>query len=171
MPRTHRNALRDPQIPPDAKAQVQGNMSLCTFYGNFPMPTRAWKIGHRCFAAQTYRNALHDTHIPPFGKTKVLRNVSRGAFYQNCVGPTRAWKIVRPRFTAQMHWNALCDPQIPLNAKTQVWRNVSQHAFLRKPHRADLSRKNSASMFHGLDALECTTWPPDPTGCKYTSLA
>jgi hypothetical protein len=33
-PRTHRNALRDPQILPDAKTQVQHNVSWCAFYGN-----------------------------------------------------------------------------------------------------------------------------------------
>jgi hypothetical protein len=32
MPQTHWNALRDPQIPPDAKTQVRRNVSLHTFY-------------------------------------------------------------------------------------------------------------------------------------------
>jgi hypothetical protein len=31
MARTHRNALRDPQIPPDANTQVQRNVSRPTF--------------------------------------------------------------------------------------------------------------------------------------------
>jgi hypothetical protein len=38
---THQIALSDPQIPPDAKTQVQRNVSRCTFYGNHTGPTQA----------------------------------------------------------------------------------------------------------------------------------
>jgi hypothetical protein len=31
------------------------------------------------------------------------------------------------------------------------------------------SMKNTVSMFYSLDALECTTWPVNPTECKNTS--
>jgi hypothetical protein len=40
-PWTHRNALHDPQIPPDAKIQVWRNVSQRAFYGNRYRPTQA----------------------------------------------------------------------------------------------------------------------------------
>jgi hypothetical protein len=48
--RMHRNALRDPQIPHDAKIQVQCNVSGGDFNGNHIGSTPAGKIVHRCFA-------------------------------------------------------------------------------------------------------------------------
>jgi hypothetical protein len=38
------------------------------------------------------------------------------------------------------------------------------HIFL-NPYQFHPYMKNSASMFHALDAPECTTWPTAPTGC------
>jgi hypothetical protein len=44
-------------------------------------------------------------------------------------------------------------------------------ALFRETVRSHPSMKNSASMFHTPDALECTTWPIDPTGFKNTVSA
>jgi hypothetical protein len=41
-------------------------------------------------------------------------------------------------------------------------------ALFLNPYRSHSSMKNSASMFHGLDAPKCTTWPTNLTGCKNT---
>jgi hypothetical protein len=38
---THQNALRDPQMTPDAKTQVQHNVFQRTFYGIHIGPTQA----------------------------------------------------------------------------------------------------------------------------------
>jgi hypothetical protein len=43
MPRTHRNAIRDPQILPDANPQVRRNASWHAFYGNCTRPTEQEK--------------------------------------------------------------------------------------------------------------------------------
>jgi hypothetical protein len=82
----HRNTLRGPQIPPDAKTQVQRNMSRRAFYGNRP----SMKLLCRCFTPGMHRNALHDSQIPPDGKTQVRRNVSWRAFCEIYIGHTRA---------------------------------------------------------------------------------
>jgi hypothetical protein len=47
--------LRDPEIPPDAKTQVQRNVSHHVFYGNRTGPTRAQKIVCRCFVPERTR--------------------------------------------------------------------------------------------------------------------
>jgi hypothetical protein len=56
-----------------------------------------------------------------------------------------------------MHRNALRDPQIPPDAKTQVQCNVSHRVFLSNPSWFLPSLKNNVLLFHGLDALKCTT--------------
>jgi hypothetical protein len=38
VPQTHRNAQRDPQIPPDAKTQVRRNVSSALFMETAPGP-------------------------------------------------------------------------------------------------------------------------------------
>jgi hypothetical protein len=54
----HRNALCDPQIPPDAKIQFQRYVFRRAFYQICTGPTRAWKIVCWHFMPPTHRNAL-----------------------------------------------------------------------------------------------------------------
>jgi hypothetical protein len=70
------NTPRDPQIPPDAKAQVRHNMSRRTFYGNDTGSTQALKIGFQRFTPRTHQKALRDPQIPVDAKTQVQGNVS-----------------------------------------------------------------------------------------------
>jgi hypothetical protein len=67
----HRNALFDPPLPPDAKTQVQRNMSRHTFYGNRSGPTQARKIERRGFASRSHVDALCDPQMPPKAKVQV----------------------------------------------------------------------------------------------------
>jgi hypothetical protein len=127
----HRNALRDPQIPPDAETQVRCNVSHPTFYGNHTRLTRAWKLVRRCFAPSMHQNALRDPQIAPDAKTQFCHNVSWDAFHGNCTGLTWAWKIVCWRFTDRMNQKALCDPTL----------------FLLKPYQSHPSMKNSVRRF------------------------
>jgi hypothetical protein len=113
-PRTYRNALYDPQIPPDAKIEVRHNMSWCTFCRIRTGPTRAWKLAHRRFTARMHHTALCDPHIPQDAKHM---------FGVTCPGARR--------FMPRLHQNALHDPQIPTHAKTQFQHNVSGHTFSR----------------------------------------
>jgi hypothetical protein len=75
--RTHQNALRDPQLPPDAKTQVRHNVSRRGFCVICTGPTRVQKIVRRCFTPRRHRNALRDPQKPPDAKTQVQRNVSQ----------------------------------------------------------------------------------------------
>jgi hypothetical protein len=51
MPRTHWNALHDPQIPPDAKKQVRCNVSLRALSGiRTDAKTQVWRnVSRRSF--------------------------------------------------------------------------------------------------------------------------
>jgi hypothetical protein len=89
-PRTHQNALDEPQIPLEAKTQVPHNLSPCTFYGNYIGPTRARKILRRCFTSRMHRNPLCDPQIKPDAKKEVWRKVPRrnGLFIETTSGPS-----------------------------------------------------------------------------------
>jgi hypothetical protein len=84
----HQCALHDPQIAPDAKAQVWQNVSWCASCVIRTELTRARNIVHQLFAPQTHQNAVRDTQIALDAKTQVPRNVSRCAFYGIRTGPT-----------------------------------------------------------------------------------
>jgi hypothetical protein len=99
VPRMQRNALRDPQIPPEAKTQVRCYVSRCVFCRICTGPTRGQKIvcqrlwpGHPKMNYVTRRSYRMQN-------TQVWCNVSRRALYGNRTSPTRAQKIVRQRFT------------------------------------------------------------------------
>jgi hypothetical protein len=81
--RTHRDALRDPPIPPNAKTQVRSNVSQHFFYRNRTKPTRSRKILPQRFMPWMQQNALCDSQIPPDAKIQFRRNVSRLACYGN----------------------------------------------------------------------------------------
>jgi hypothetical protein len=62
---------------------------------------------------------------------------------------------------------------------TRISHQMQKHKFgltflavlFRKPHQAHLCMKNCVSTFRALNALEFTTAPTYPTGCKNTSSA
>jgi hypothetical protein len=55
-----------------------------------------------------------------------------------------------------MHRNALYDPHIPPGAITQVWHIEAGTLFMETASGHPI-KKNSASIFGGPDAPECTT--------------
>jgi hypothetical protein len=61
MPQMNQNALRDPQIAPDAKSQVQWI---------YTGPTWARKVVHQCFMPRTHYNILRDPQITADAKKK-----------------------------------------------------------------------------------------------------
>jgi hypothetical protein len=70
--RMQRNALCDPQIPPDAKP-----------YRDHP----STKNSASMFPARTWRNELPDPQIPSDAKTHVRRNMSRRTFLETALVP------------------------------------------------------------------------------------
>jgi hypothetical protein len=87
MPRTHQNALRDPQITLDTKTEVKHNMSLHTFCRIHTYHTRARKIVLRRFAPRTDQNALHDPQIPPDAKPNFSVTCLATLFMETILGP------------------------------------------------------------------------------------
>jgi hypothetical protein len=69
-----------------------------------------------------------------------------------------------------MHRNALRDPQIQQMQKDK-FSVMCLDVLFKESALGPVEHENNASMFHGLDALECTTRPTDPIGCKNTSSA
>jgi hypothetical protein len=84
----HQNILHDRQISPDAKIDVQCNVSKRAFMESVPDPPEHEKIVHRCFVAQKHGNALRDPQISQDAKIHVQHNVSYRTFYQICISPT-----------------------------------------------------------------------------------
>jgi hypothetical protein len=128
--RTHRNALCDPHVPPDAKTQVWGHVSLRALSGFRTVPIRARKIVHPCFTPWAHRNALRDSEIQPDAKHWFSTTCPGVLFMESAPVPhEHKKKIVHRRFMPLMHQNALLGPHIPPDAKTHVRRNMSRRAF------------------------------------------
>jgi hypothetical protein len=101
-PWTQQNQLHCPLIVPNAKTQVQCNVSHCTFSSNHTRPIRAGKILSQHCMPWTHPNGLHDPHIVPDAKIQVRCNVSWCTFYGIRSEPTQAWKIVHRHLRPQM---------------------------------------------------------------------
>jgi hypothetical protein len=86
----HQNALCDPQIPLNAKTQVQHKVSRRTFCHIRTSRTRALKMVRQRFVPWIHWIALRDLQIPSDVKTQVWRNVPRQAFYHIRTSQTRA---------------------------------------------------------------------------------
>jgi hypothetical protein len=69
-PQMNRNALRDPQIPPEGKTQVRRKVSRRALCGTVTGTTEARKIVRQRFACRTQHNALGDLQIPLDAKHK-----------------------------------------------------------------------------------------------------
>jgi hypothetical protein len=103
----HQNALRDPQIPPDAETQVQSNMSRRAFCGNRTRPTQSRKIVPRCFTPG--RTRMHyvtrRSHQFPKHKSSVTHPVT--LFMETTSGPPEEEKyyidVSHPKRTG-MHY-------------------------------------------------------------------
>jgi hypothetical protein len=127
-PRTNRNALCDPQIPPDAKTQVRCNVFQCIFVKSIPVQPEPEnsvlfsRPGHTGMYYVTHRSTRMRKHM-------FCVTCSNALFVQSVPVPPRAWNIVHRRFAPWTHLNALRDLQIPLNAKTHVQCHMSRRAI------------------------------------------
>jgi hypothetical protein len=170
VPRTHQNALCDPQIPQNAKTQVWCNVSWHASYGNRIKPTRACKIVHRHFVPRCtgIHYVTHKSHRVQKHKLCIIcpgvlfMEIAKGPHEQekccidfSCLRHTGIHYVTRISYRMQKHKIGVTCPM----------------RFLWKQHRAHRSTKNSASTFYTTDVPECTTRPTDSTGLKNTSLA
>jgi hypothetical protein len=97
--------------------------------------------------APLYQNEIRDPHIPRDAKRQVHHNVFGCAFCGNCTGCTRARKIVCRRFAAH----------ISHRMQKHKFNVMCPRALSWYPDQAQLSIRNSASMFRASNAPECTT--------------
>jgi hypothetical protein len=138
------------------------------FCGIWTGPTWAWKIVPRHFVARMHQNAACDTQIPPDAKTLFGVTCLGVCFVESVLVPPKYEKyyinVSRPGLTG-MHFVTLTGGK-----NTSLATRIPSF-FLGKPHRAHLSMKNSALVFHAPDTPECTTWSVDATGCENTSSA
>jgi hypothetical protein len=115
-PQTHRNPLRDVQIPPDAKRKVQRNVGITFFVESIPVPPEHEKlcVDISCLGRTGVHYVTHRSH-----------RMQKNKFSTMCPEVL----FVCRHFVPQTHRNALRDVQVPLDAKTNVQRNVPQHNF------------------------------------------
>jgi hypothetical protein len=126
---THRNALRDLSMPPDAKTPVRRNVSRRAFYGNCTGPPKhekycidVWHVGQTRMQYVTRRSHRKQKH-----KYSVM--CPNTLFVISISVPPEHEKIVRQCFTPLTHQNALCDSHIPPDVETHVRHNVSWCTF------------------------------------------
>jgi hypothetical protein len=168
VPRTHRNALRDPQIQLDARHKFGLTCPGALFVESLPVPHEHEKIVHRCFMPRMHRMHYVTRISQWMQKRKFDVTCPVVLFMETAPVPIEHEKyhqILHPRGT-RMHY-------VPCR-----YHQMQTHKFgVRYPdkffcnsycfHR---SKKNSVSMFCVSDAPQCTRDPQDPTGCKNTTL-
>jgi hypothetical protein len=121
---THQNALRDLQIAPNAKTQVQHNMSQRASYGTCTGTAQAWKlVVDISRLGQTRKHyVIHRLHQMQNHNFSVA--CSNTLYMGSALGPPEQEKIVHRCFTPRTHYNTLYDLQIAQGAKSQIQCNV-----------------------------------------------
>jgi hypothetical protein len=118
MPYTHQNAQCDPQITPDAKTQLQSNVSRHQLFFDPYRSHPSMKNSVLMFYTMDAPKHPTDPQVALDAKTQIRRNIPQHNFYGMRTWPTRASKILRPHFAPRKHQKALHDPQIALDTRT-----------------------------------------------------
>jgi hypothetical protein len=167
---THRNALRDPQIPSDAKHKFIIMCLSTLFVESIPVPPE-----HEKWCVKVSRSELTGKHYvtcrshqmkkQKFGVTWLdalfVKSVPLPPEHEKyCVdnsrpGRTRMHYVTHKSHLIQKYKFSVTYPSL------RLVESIPAH----------LSMKSNASKFHGPDSPECNTTPADPTGGNNTSSA